>query len=216
MKAAQVRILLVDDHPLLRISVRDYLGRASARFEVIGEAGSADEAWQAVVQHEPDLIIMDVEIPGEDGVMLTKRVHAAFPRILIIILTAHTDAAKINSALDGGASGYVLKSCTSDELALAVEAVLGGQIYLSPAASTIIVKELQRQRGGSGPGVLTPKEFETLRQIANGLTTKEIAFAMQVSPKTVETHRTNLMAKLKINTVAGLTKYAVRHGFTHL
>lgn len=215
MKTAQVRILLVDDHPLLRTSVRDYLGRASARFEVIGEAGSADEAWQTVVQHEPDLVIMDVEIPGEDGIALTKRIRAAFPRTQIVILTGHTEAQKINNALEMGASGYVLKSCTSEELVVAVEAVLAGQIYLSPAASTVIVKELQRQRGGR-TGTLTPKEFETLRQIANGLTTKEIAFAMQVSPKTVETHRTNLMSKLKINTVAGLTKYAIRHGFTNL
>jgi len=216
MKTAHVRILLVDDHPLLRASVRDYLGKYSARFDVVAEAESAEEAWQAVVQHEPDLIVMDVEIPGEDGVALTKRIHAAFPRITILTLTGHTDGQKINSALDAGASGYVLKSCSTEELGAAIDAVLSGQIYLSPAASTVIVKELQRQRSGGSDGVLTAKEFETLRQIANGLTTKEIAFAMQVSPKTVETHRLNLMAKLKINTVAGLTKYALRHGFTNL
>ena len=214
MNTAKVRILLVDDHPLLRASVRGCLGKHSAHFDVIAEAENADEAWQAVVQHEPDLVVMDVWIPGEDGIALTKRIHAAFPRILIIILTAHTEGQKINSALDAGAAGFVLKSCSGEELATAVDAVMAGQIYLSPAASTAIVKE--RQRSGDSEGVLTAKEFETLRQIANGLTTKEIAYAMQVSPKTVETHRLNLMSKLKINTVAGLTKYAIRHGFTSL
>ncbi|MFT3831418.1 MAG: response regulator transcription factor [Opitutaceae bacterium] len=216
VQSAQVKVLLVDDHPLLRASLRDYLSRYSSRYGVVAEAGSSDTAWQAVVQHEPELIVMDVGIPGEDGVALTRRIRGEYPGTVILILTANVDAQKINGALDAGASGYVLKSCTSEEFLAAVDAVVAGQIYLSPAASTVIVKELQRQRRGGNDGVLTAKELETLRQIANGLTTKEIAFAMRISTKTVETHRANLMSKLRIGTVAGLTKYALRHGLTNL
>ncbi len=211
---AHVRILLVDDHPLLRAGLRECLSLHSARFEVVGESGDSESAWQAVARLELDLIVMDLELPGEGGLSLTRRIHAAFPLIKIMILTAHDDGRKINSALESGAAGYVLKSCASEELITAVEAVLLGQIYLSPAASTVIVRDYQRQRMG-GSELLSPRELETLKQIANGQTTKEIAFAQKVSPKTVETHRLNLMAKLQISTVAGLTKYAIREGLVN-
>ena len=208
---AHVRILLVDDHPLLRAGLRECLGLHSARFEIVGEAGDCESAWQAMFRVEPDLIVMDLELPGEGGLSLTRRIRTAFPLSKIMILTGHDDGRKINSALEAGAAGYVLKSCSSEELITAVEAVLLGQIYLSPAASTIIVRDYQRQLMGGGE-LLSPRELEMLKQIANGQTTKEIAFALKVSPKTVETHRLNLMAKLQISTVAGLTKYAIREG----
>ncbi|MBK8478716.1 MAG: response regulator transcription factor [Opitutaceae bacterium] len=208
---AHVRILLVDDHPLLRAGLRECLGLHSARFEVVGECGDSESAWREVARLEPDLIVMDLELPGEGGLSLTRRIHAAFPLTKVMILTAYDDGRKINSALEAGAVGYVLKSCASEELITAVEAVLVGQIYLSPAASTVIVRDYQRQLQG-GSELLSPRELETLKQIANGQTTKEIAFAQKISPKTVETHRLNLMAKLQISTVAGLTKYAIREG----
>lgn len=211
---SKASVLIVDDHPLLRTSLREFLEQRPERYSVVGEAATSEAAWGAVVQHEPELVVMDVEIPGEDGISLSRRIRAAFPGITIIILTGHAERVWINNALDAGVSGYVLKNCTGDELLAAVDSVMAGQIYLSPAASTVLVKDLQRQRAGGGDGVLTAKELETLRQIANGSTTKEIAYAMHVSPKTVETHRQNLMAKLRIGTVAGLTKYALRHGLT--
>lgn len=208
---AHVRILLVDDHPLLRAGLRECLGLHSARFAVVGESGDSESAWQEASRLEPDLIVMDLELPGEGGLALTRRIHAALPLSKIMILTAHDDGRKINSALEAGAVGYVLKSCSSEELITAIEAVLVGQIYLSPAASTVIVRDYQRQLQG-GSELLSPRELEMLKQIANGQTTKEIAFALKISPKTVETHRLNLMAKLQISTVAGLTKYAIREG----
>ncbi len=209
IQSERMKILIVDDHPLLRASLRECLGWHSARFEIVGESGDSENAWQAVTQLEPDLIVMDLELPGEGGLSLTRRIRTAFPRSKILILTAHDDGRKINNALEAGARGYVLKTCSSEELISAVEAVAVGQIYLSPAVSTVIVRDHQRQLK-EGDELLSPRELETLKQIAGGLTTKEIAFAQKVSPKTVETHRLNLMTKLQINTVAGLTKYAIR------
>lgn len=210
------KVLLVDDHPLLRGSVREFLSRQSGQFEVVAEAGSSDEAWQCVQQQQPDLVVMDIEIPGDNGVELTRKIKRAYPKTLVLILTAHNGAQRINDALEAGAAGYVLKNCTSQELAAAVEATVNGQIYLSPAVATTVVQEYQRHLKGSQNKVLSEKEIETLKRIAAGQTTKEIAFAMRVSTKTVETHRSNLMAKLEINTIAGLTKYAIREGLTKL
>ncbi len=211
----RVKIVLVDGHPLLRAGLRECLGWHSARFEIVGEFGDGESAWDAVARLEPDLIVMDLELPGEGGLALARRLHTNFPTARIMILTAHDDGRKITGALEAGAAGYVLKSCSSEELVTAVEAVSVGQIYLSPGASTVIVRDHQRQRMEGGD-LLSPRELETLRQIANGLTTKEIAFAQKVSPKTVDTHRLNLMTKLQINTVAGLTKYAIREGYVAL
>lgn len=210
------RILLVDDHPLLRGSIRELLGRMSPRIEIVGEAGDSEATWQNVVRLEPDLVLMDLDVPGEGGVELTRKIRKAFPKMLVLILTAHSGVQRINSALDAGASGYVLKSCSSHELVSAVESTLGGQIYLSPEVSTAVVREYHRQLKGNNDKALSPKELETLKRIAAGQTTKEIAFAMKVSVKTVESHRLNLMAKLEINTIAGLTKYAIREGLVNL
>ncbi|PTX90702.1 response regulator transcription factor [Opitutus sp. ER46] len=207
-----IRILLVDDHPMLRGSVTDCLLRQGSKFEVVGEAGSSEEALQKVAQLEPNLIIMDVEIPGENGIELTRRIRRLYPAVVVLILTAHGGIQRINNALDAGASGYLLKDCTAQELIAAVDATISGQVYLSPAASTAIVRDYQRQMKGEGNAGLTPREIDILRRITDGQTTKEIAYAMGLSTKTVETHRVNIMTKLDINTVAGLTKYAIREG----
>lgn len=215
IQPARVKILLVDDHPLLRAGLRECLGWHSARFEIVGEFNDSESAWQAIPRLTPDLVVMDLELPGEGGLALTRRIRTTFPESRVMILTAHDDGRKITGALEAGAAGYVLKSCSGEELLTAVEAVSVGQIYLSPAASTIIVRDHQRQLMEAGD-LLSPRELDTLKQIANGLTTKEIAFAQKVSPKTVETHRLNLMTKLQINTVAGLTRYAIREGLIAL
>ncbi len=215
IQSERVKILLADGHPLLRAGLRECLGWHSARFEIVGEFSDSDSAWQAVAQLAPDLVVMDLELPGEGGLPLVRRIRTTFPPAKILILTADDDGRMITGALEAGATGYVVKSCSSEELVTAVEAVSVGQIYLSPAASTVIVRDHQRQLMEAGD-VLSPRELETLKQIANGLTTKEIAFAQKVSPKTVETHRLNLMTKLQINTVAGLTKYAIREGLVAL
>jgi DNA-binding NarL/FixJ family response regulator len=136
--------------------------------------------------------------------------------MIVLVLTAHAGGQRINDALDAGAAGYVLKSCSSQDLVTAIEATMAGQIYLSPAASTVLVREYQRKIKGNDEKILSVRETETLKRIAAGQTTKEIAFAMNVSTKTIETHRLNLMAKLEINTIAGLTKYAIREGLTTL
>lgn len=211
------RILIVDDHPMVRSSVREFLTRQGDRFQIVGEAGTAVEAMQAITQLEPDLAIVDIELPGgETGVDLARRIKRTYPAVAVLVLTAHTGLQRINAALDAGANGYLLKDCSVEELVTAVEATLRGQIYLSPTASTAIIRDYQRQIKGEENETLTAREVEILRLIANGQTTKEIAFAMQVSTKTVETHRVNVMNKLNINTVAGLTKYAVREGLCRL
>jgi DNA-binding NarL/FixJ family response regulator len=211
-----IRILLIDDHPMLRSSIRDFLHRQLPGVEVVGEAGDCDEAWRETVRLAPDLIVMDLELPGIGGIELTRRIHQEYPKVVVLVLTAHAGAERINTALEAGASGYMLKSSTGQELANGVKATLAGETFLSPAVSTIIVREYQRRLSGVDGRILSAREVDTLKRIAEGHTTKEIAFDLRVSIKTVETHRLNVMGKLGINTVAGLTKFAVREGLTSL
>jgi DNA-binding NarL/FixJ family response regulator len=211
------KILLVDDHQIMRDGLRLLL-RDKPEFTVVGDAFDTEAAWLAVQDLEPDLVILDVEMPGAGGVAFAKRLRQDFPEIKVVILTGHAEPRFVNDALRAGVEGYVLKMNASTELVAALHAVLAGQAYLCPEVSTHVVREYRRQIDTAGhPGRnLSIRELDVLKRIAEGHTTKEIAFAMGVSTKTVETHRLHLMSKLDVKSVAELTKYAVREGLTTL
>jgi len=214
MSTAQ--ILLIDDHQIMRDGLRLLLA-GQPEWKVVGGAFNAGSAWSMITDAQPDVVIMDLDLPGEGGVALTTRILAAYPQIKVLVLTASAAPETVRAALAAGASGYLLKTDAGELLRLAIRAVIAGQVYLSPEVSTVVVQEFQREIGRSaGAAALSVRETEVLKLIADGETTKEIAYALEISVKTVETHRNNLMTKLGVTSVAGLTKYAVREGLTTL
>jgi DNA-binding NarL/FixJ family response regulator len=211
------RILIVDDHQIMRDGLRLLL-RGQEGLEVVGDAFDSETGWRAVQEMRPDLVILDVELPGTGGVPLARRVQRAFPETKVVILTGHAEEKFISAALQSGVQGYVLKELAGAELLTALRAVLAGQIYLAPEVSTLVVRSFRRQleAGEASEGRLTDREREVLRRVAEGETTKGISFSLGVSMKTIETHRLNLMRKLGLRSVAELTKYALREGLTTL
>ena len=212
------RLLIVDDHQIIRDGLRLIL-RDQADLEVVGDAASAQDALNLLDTLCPDLITTDIEMPGIDGLALTRQIKARAPHIRVIILSAHASSQFVREALHAGVMGYLLKINAGKELIQAVRTVLSGQVYLCPEVSTLVVREYQKHVHTPLPaehGTLSEREREILRHIADGQTTKEIALTLNVSSKTIEAHRLNIMAKLKINSVASLTKYAIREGIAQL
>ncbi len=212
------RILLVDDHQIVRDGLRLLL-QEQPDFEIVGEANSSHAACQSAEKLKPDIIVTDVEMPGLSGIDLARTVHAAHPHIKIIVLTAHAEAHFVNEALQAGVSGYILKVNAARELIDAIRSVLAGRVYLCPEVSTVVVREYHRQMNtprGAGLQAPSRREREVLARIADGPSTKEIAAVLNLSVKTIETHRLHIMAKLKVNSVAELTKHAIREGLSTL
>lgn len=211
------RILLIDDHQIIRDGLRLLLHEQSD-LELAGNAYDSDSGWEAVRELRPDVVLMDLNVPGEGGVALTSRIRAEFPGTRVIVLTGHAEPQFVQSALEAGAAGYVLKGNGFIVLLSAIRAVVSGKTYLCQEASAVVVRQLQRQinRGRDQESALTGRETEVLKQIADGYSTKEIAFELGLSAKTVDTHRMNLMRKLNLKSVAELTKYAIREGLTRV
>jgi DNA-binding NarL/FixJ family response regulator len=211
-----LRVLLVDDHRLIRAGVRSLL-RNSAGLEVIGEASSGDEALALVETLTPEILITDIGMPGMSGIELTERACKAHPELRVLILTMHPNEEYVYQAFRAGAAGYLLKDSTAAELEFAVRAVAGGDVYLAPRVSKPILSFYLRHAEGRHGFLeeLTPRQREILRLIADGHTTKEIARVLNVTVKTAEKHRTQLMQRLGIHEIAGLVRYAVRVGLVH-
>ena len=212
------RIFIVDDHQIIRDGLRLILG-AQPDFEIVGDAAGGQIALDEIVAKSPDLVTSDIEMPGIDGISLTRQIKAKAPQVRVIILSAHADPHFVRDALHAGVVGYLLKINAGNELVHAVRSVMGGQVYLCPEVSTVVVREYQRHMHTGSPtnhGILSEREREILRSIADGHTTKEIALSLNLSSKTVEAHRLNIMAKLKLNSIAELTKYAIREGIAQL
>lgn len=212
------KILLVDDHQIIRDGLRLLL-RDQPEFLVVGDAFDAEAAWLAVQKNEPDLIILDLALPGASGLTLVQRLRGEYPEIKVVVLTGHAEPQFVNEALRAGVNGYVLKlNASAEVLVAALRAVLAGQVYLCPQVSTLVVREYRRQIDpvDSAAPALSTRELDVLKRIAEGQTTKEIAFALGVSTKTIETHRLHLLSKLGVKSVAELTKYALREGLTTL
>lgn len=210
----KTHVILADDHALVRAGLR-MLIETLPDVVVLGEASDGYEAIALVEKHQPHLVLMDIGMPGLNGLEATARITKQWPNIKVMILSMHQDDQYVRQALKMGASGYLLKDSASTELALAVRAVLRGENYLSPAASkSVLTDYVQRLRSdGSSEVRLTPRQREILQLIAEGCSTKEVARRLDLAVKTVETHRGLLMKQLDIHEVAGLVRYAMRAGF---
>jgi DNA-binding NarL/FixJ family response regulator len=208
-----IRVLLVDDHTLVRAGIHALLARIPD-VEVVAEASTGLEALALVEKHHPDVLIVDIAMVGLNGLETSARVTRLFPEVKVMILSMHSNEEYVMRALTAGAVAYLLKDAAATELEFALRAVASGGTYLSSNVSRKVVDAYLTRVGGGPvpPGVLTPRQQEVLRMVAEGMSTKEIAFELDLSPKTVETHRADLMARLDIHDVAGLVKYAMRHG----
>lgn len=208
-----IRIVLADDHSILRKGIRSILEELPG-VEVVAEAADGREALELIKQLEPGLVFMDIAMPGMNGLEAAARLTRDFPQIRVIILSMHANEEYVWHALRAGAAGYLLKDAGKAEIELAVQAVSRGETYLTPAVSKHVVADFIRRFGNDACSLdmLTPRQREILQLIAEGRSTKEIAVLLKVSPKTIETHRAQLMERLDIHDVAGLVRYAVRVG----
>lgn len=211
------RILLIDDHQIIRDGL-NLLLRGQSDLELTGSAFTSEAGWEAVQRLQPDLVIMDLNVPTEGGLALTERIGAEYPAIKVVILSGYLDPAQVEAAMAAGAAGYVLKGHGFLVLVDAIRTALAGKTYLCPDVSTVLVRRIQQSSRGvqSGGVMLSVRETQVLKQLADGATTKEIAYKLGLSTKTVETHRVNVMSKLGLKSIAELTKYAVREGLTKL
>ncbi len=207
------RVLLVDDHRLVRASLRSLLADFTG-VEVVAEAGDGREALELVAQHRPDLVLMDISMAGLNGLEATRQIINANPHVRVIVLSMHTSEKYVLQALRAGASGYVLKGSTTRELELAIESIIRGEVFLSPAISKHVIDVYLNRTADQTDslGRLTPRQREILQLIAEGHSSKQIAQLLDASVKTIESHRASLMERLDIHDVAGLVRYAIRHG----
>lgn len=210
---SKIRTLLVDDHLLVRASLRSLLGDFDD-VQVVGEASDGRQALELVGEHRPELVLMDISMPGLNGLEATQRLAKEHPQVRVIVLSMHTSEHHVLQALRAGARGYVLKGAMPRELELAIGAVSRGEIFLSPAISKHIVDSVLRQQPPESEPAdqLTPRQREILQLIAEGHSSKEIAQLLNASVKTIESHRASLMERLDIHDIAGLVRYAIRHG----
>jgi DNA-binding NarL/FixJ family response regulator len=209
-----IRIILADDHPIVRAGVRETLKQIPGA-EVVGEASDGREAVELVKSVRPDVALLDISMPGLNGLEATERIIKAFPEVRVIILSRHENEEYYWRALKIGACGYVLKSAVITELKSAVQRVAGGEIYLSQQISHRLRKQLPMQQLAHAQTPvehLSSRQREILQLIAEGETTKGIALILKLSPKTVEYHRMQLMQRLNIFDIPGLVRLAVRTG----
>jgi DNA-binding NarL/FixJ family response regulator len=213
MAADPIRLLLVEDYALVRAGIRALL-ESIPGVQVQAEAGDADQALALIDSYRPDVVLMDIALPGVSGLDLTAQVIARFPPVRVIILSMHANEEYVAEALRAGATGYLLKNASTPELALAVQAVARGDSYLSPPVSRQLVDEYARRARGepSASDRLTARQRQILHLIAAGQTTVQIAQHLHISPKTVESHRTQLMQRLEIYDIPGLVRYAIQTG----
>lgn len=209
-----VTIVLADDHPVVRLGIRNLL-EAEAQFTIVGEIADALQVIPQVEALKPDVLVLDLVMPGLNGLEITRRVSRSAPQTRIIVLSMHANEAYVIEALRNGASGYVLKGSEAGELVRAIHAVLGGGRYLSPPLSEQAI-EMYVEKAAGVPldpyDTLSAREREVLHLAAEGHTSPEIAARLYISTRTVETHRANLMRKLALRTQTDLVRYALRRG----
>jgi DNA-binding NarL/FixJ family response regulator len=207
-----VRVLLADDHTLVRAGVRRIL-ESEPSLTVVGEVAGGDAALEFVRRNPVDVLVLDLTMPGSDGFTVLRRVKAELPAIKVLVLTMHANAEYVARAVQDGADGYLLKDSAVQDLVGAIEAVQAGRAYYSPAVQRELSELLRAHSAPPRPmDTLTEREREVLRLVAAGLSTKEIASQLDISTRTVETHRANLMRKLNLKSVALLTQFAIREG----
>lgn len=210
-----IRVLLADDHTLFREGVRALLERA-AGIVVVGEARDGREALELAERMLPDVVLMDVAMPGLDGLEATRQLARRAPRARVVVVSMREDREAIRELLQAGIAGYVVKGAASAELVRAVEVAGAGGCYLSPSVASQVVDEYAHGKGNGtwrAEPELTPREREVLQLVVQGLTTAEIARRLRISRKTVEVHRAHIGTKLQIRDVPGLVRYAIRRGW---
>ena len=210
------RIIIADDHQIVREGLRTLLEQ-EPDMEVVGEADNGRTALTLVREIVPDVIVMDVKMPDLNGIEATFQILSEFPQIKIIALSMYTDRRFILNMLRAGALGYLLKECAFEELVKAIRLAMTNRTYLSPGISDVVIKDYFTETPDASRsvfGVLTAREREVLQLLSEGKRTSRIAELLHISVKTVETHRQQIMHKLKMRSVAELTKYAIREGLT--
>jgi DNA-binding NarL/FixJ family response regulator len=207
------RVVLCDDHEIVRDAIKSRMANSGV-VEIVGEAGDGREVVDVVKDLDPDVVIIDVEMPKRDGIEATKEVLKARPRTKVIIFTAHAQPDLLALALRAGASGYVLKSAADRDLVEACRSTMRGEPFLYPAAVSALIRDhLEHAREGNGrTDILTPRELEILKLIAEANTSRQIADTLVLSIKTVERHRANILEKLGMRDRVELTRYAIRRG----
>jgi DNA-binding NarL/FixJ family response regulator len=213
-----VKILLADDHKIMRDGLRSLIEKLPG-MEVVAEAENGRTAVKQTRRFRPDVIVMDINMPDLNGIDATRQIVAEFPETKIIAFSMHTDHQFVAGALKAGVSGYLQKDSAFEELAQAIRTVVANQTYLSPKITGDVVKgylEKLLVDESAAPAFLTAREREVVQLYAEGHKTKQIADRLNLSVKTVETHRRNIMEKLDITSIAELTKYAIREGLTSL
>ena len=208
-----VRILIADDHGLVRAGLRALLND-EADLEVVGEAADGEEALQRASQLKPDLVLMDISMPGTGGIEAARRIRSEAPAARILMMTVHEDEGLLQESIRAGASGYIVKRALESELIDAIRAVCQGHLYVHPTMTRALLRSTAaapREEEPTEP--LTPREREVLAFVARGYTNRQIADQLTLSVRTVESHRANLMSKLGLRTRADVVRYAREHGF---
>jgi two-component system response regulator NreC len=211
---ARITVLIADDHPIFRAGLRQVI-EADAGVRVVAEAGTGDEALASIESVGPDLAVLDIDMPGRDGLEVARALRDRRSATRVIVLTLHKDDWFLNAALDAGVHGYVPKESAATEIAAAIRSVHAGQQYVSPVVSSLLINRRQRAealaRELPALDALTPAEMKVLKLLAEVKTTKQIAEALCLSPRTVEHHRTSIAAKLDLRGSLALTRFAVKH-----
>jgi len=211
-----LRILLADDHALIRTGIRNLL-EGHPDFVVIGEAADGEEVLEKAGELKPDVLIIDISMPKISGIDATKKIAEKYPATKILVLTMHENAEYIYQIFKAGANGYLLKNAGKDELVEAIRAVSKGNKFIGHHVSDLMVSEYMKKASARDQGTdespLTNREREVLELIARGLNNQQIADQLFISPRTVDTHRTNIMQKIHVHDAANLVRYAIEHGF---
>lgn len=211
----KLKILLADDHQIIRDGLQNLIN-AEPDMTVIGAVGDGRAAWEQVKALQPDVVVMDISMPGMSGAEAAERIKREFPNVKIIALTAFEESGYIGQMLQAGASGYVLKLAAAEELIKAIRIVAAGGAYLDATVASKVVSNYARQKTpktAAHANSLTAREEEVLRLVAQGYVNKEIAAQLGISVKTVETHKINLMEKLELNSRAEIVRYALNRGW---
>ncbi|TAL06074.1 MAG: response regulator transcription factor [Verrucomicrobia bacterium] len=207
-----IKVLVVDDHPVVRKGITACLAH-NQHIGIVGESGDGRDAVRKIRELQPDLVLMDINMPQMNGLAVTELLRREMPQVKVLILSMHSNTEYVLRIIQAGAKGYVLKDASTEELVRAIETVDRGEAYFSSDVARVALNQFVRGGGQSDElSALTNREREVLTQIAEGLSNKEIASALGVGVRTVETHRERIMRKLDIHNVAGLTKFAISKG----
>jgi len=210
-----ISILIADDHGVLRAGLRALLS-AEPDLEVVADADNGDDALRLAGELRPEVVLLDVNMPGLGGIEVTRRIKEIYPEMRVLILTVHEDESLFQEAIQAGASGYIIKRAVESELIDAIRAVKRGDLYVHPAMTRALLREISPHRvapDDSPIEALTRREVDVLKLIAQGYTNRQTAEALSISVRTVESHRANLMGKLNLRSRVDLVRYAKEHEF---